>query len=72
MSALLEQSSRSWLTDELVDLQTDLVEKSRGLLVIVQVGRSLSLLLNGLLNVVRLGSKLLGLGGIVSNKDVVD
>jgi len=60
------------LTDELVDLKTDLVEKSRRFIIIVTLGRSLGFLLKRLLDVICLGSKLLGLSSIMSNENVVD
>ena len=69
----LTPKSDVWeLTDELVDLKTDLVEKSRRFIIIVTLGRSLSFLLEGLFDVESLGCELLGLSSIMSDKDVVD
>jgi hypothetical protein len=59
-------------TDEFVDLETDLVEESRRLFIIIRLGGSLGFLLKRLLDVISLGSEFLGLSGIVSDKDVVD
>jgi hypothetical protein len=60
------------LTDKFVDLETDLVEESRRLFIIIRLGGSLGFLLKRLLDVISLGSEFLGLSGIVSDKDVVD
>jgi hypothetical protein len=59
-------------TDEFVDPETDFVEKSRRLIIIVCLGGSLGFLLDRLLDVEGLGSEFLGLSSIVSDKDVVD
>ena len=60
------------LTNEFVDLETDLVDQSGWLVVIIAVVGTLGGLLEWLLDVVRLGGELLGLGSIVSDKYVVD
>ena len=59
-------------TDEFVDPETDFVEKSRRLIIVISLGRSLSFLLEGLFDVESLGGELLGLSSIMSDKDVVD
>ena len=59
-------------TDEFVDPETDFVEKSRRLVIVVCLGGSLGFLLDRLLDVESLGSEFLGLSSIVSDKNVVD
>jgi hypothetical protein len=59
-------------TNELVDPETDLVEKGWRLIIIIRLGGSFGFLLEGFLDVESLGSELLGLSSIVSDKDVVD
>jgi len=59
-------------TNKLVDPETDLVEKSRRLIIVVSLCGSLGFLLERLLDVESLGSELLGLSSIVSDKDIVN
>jgi hypothetical protein len=72
MSALGAKQWKRKLTDELVDLETDLVDESGRLLIVLRIGGSLGFLLNWLLDVISLCSEFLGLRSVMSDKDVVD
>lgn len=65
-------STKQKLTNELVNLELGLVKKAHGVLVLFVIKRTLGLLLNRLLDVVSLLGQVLGVGGGVTNVDVVD